>query len=506
MVHPIFLGATAASLTSAAPPPVPLTIFGVPETDAQEDEVYETWTVAAVGGTGPYVFSVASGVFPDGIELDPDTGDIAGTPTETGDFEDIVLRVTDAVMATDDLTPFTITVAPPALLISGTPVTSGQQGDAYSGFSVSAIGGVPPYVFTVHSGALPSGMSLNASTGAVSGTPSVYGDFDDIIIRVTDDVATTDDLASFDLAIIPADLGISGTPVTSGTINVAYTGFSVTGTGGVTPYVYSVQSGALPTGVTLNSSTGAISGTPTVGGAFNSIVLRVTDNVGSTADLASFNLTVAVTVALSYVTNVGSTSDASTYTFNSTAVGVAHADRSIILVIASRLTGDPSSVTVNGNAATYCWSANNFGNLSYYSYPLASGTTANIVVNYSGGKTACSVSVYRALYLGAVYDQGPGGSGNPLPSGTTVISTSHEVPAGGISIHSIQGTTAAPNITYSGGMTLGNSTTVESGVLKFGTGYGYFASGISGGASVGNYILSANLGSAGQTSCSWAHA
>src|SRR5262245_36395274 len=62
-------------------------------------------------------------------------------------------------------------------------------------------------------------------------------------------------------------LGISGTPVTTGTENEhgvgsTYAGFTVTASGGTAPYTYSVASGALPSGITLNSSTGAVSGTP----------------------------------------------------------------------------------------------------------------------------------------------------------------------------------------------------------------------------------------------------
>ena len=95
-------------------------------------------------------------------------------------------------------------------------------------------------------------------------------------------------------------LGISGTPVTTGTeyehgVGSSYTGFTVTASGGASPYTYSLASGTLPSGITLNSSTGAVSGTPAFesAGTYSGIVIRVTDNVGATADLASFTLTIA---------------------------------------------------------------------------------------------------------------------------------------------------------------------------------------------------------------------
>jgi Concanavalin A-like lectin/glucanases superfamily/Putative Ig domain len=95
-------------------------------------------------------------------------------------------------------------------------------------------------------------------------------------------------------------VGISGTPVTTGIeyehgIGSIYAGFTATASNGTTPYTYSVLSGTLPSGITLNSSTGAVSGTPAFqsAGTYSGIVIRVTDNVGATADLAPFTLTIS---------------------------------------------------------------------------------------------------------------------------------------------------------------------------------------------------------------------
>lgn len=87
-------------------------------------------------------------------------------------------------------------------------------------------------------------------------------------------------------------LGISGAPVLTAIEGTPYAGFTVTATGGTVPYSYSVFSGALPSGITLNSSSGVVSGTPVSSGTYASIVLRVTDNVSATANLAPFTITV----------------------------------------------------------------------------------------------------------------------------------------------------------------------------------------------------------------------
>lgn len=95
------------------------------------------------------------------------------------------------------------------------------------------------------------------------------------------------------LGPIAAVLSISGTPVTTATQNSAYTGFSASGAGGHTAYVYSIFAGALPTGITLNAANGAVSGTPTNVETQTGIIIRVTDADGLTADLASFTITVS---------------------------------------------------------------------------------------------------------------------------------------------------------------------------------------------------------------------
>ena len=92
----------------------------------------------------------------------------------------------------------------------------------------------------------------------------------------------------------PSALVITGTPITVAQINVPYTGFSVTGDGGTTPYTYSLTSGTLPLGLTVNSSSGLVSGTPLGVVLSSSLVLQVTDKYGRTAQLASFSINVTL--------------------------------------------------------------------------------------------------------------------------------------------------------------------------------------------------------------------
>lgn len=91
-------------------------------------------------------------------------------------------------------------------------------------------------------------------------------------------------------------LSLSGSPVTSATEDSPYSGFTVSASGGSLPYTYSLV-GSWPPGISINSSSGAVSGTPTVPGSYPSLSVRVTDGAGATADLPTFTMSVAVSGA-----------------------------------------------------------------------------------------------------------------------------------------------------------------------------------------------------------------
>ncbi len=166
-----------------------------------------------------------------------------------------------------------ITVNPPTL-------PSGTVGTAYNQ-SVSASGGTSPHTFSVSSGALPTGLILNAATGAITGTPTSAGTFN-FTITATDAGGCsgsrpyTITIASPGCPVItlnPDTLppGVVGTPYSQ----------SVTATGGTAPHTFAIASGALPAGLFLNPATGLISGVPLQPGLF-SFTIRATDSSGCT--------------------------------------------------------------------------------------------------------------------------------------------------------------------------------------------------------------------------------
>lgn len=166
-----------------------------------------------------------------------------------------------------------------ALQITTVSLASGTQGVAYSQ-PVTAMGGTPPYSWTIISGSLPTGLSM-ASTGTpsttISGTPTGTGT-SSFTVQVTDNVSAT---ATQPLSItIGSSSAITITttdPLPGATIGVPYS-TTLAATGGTPPYTWAAVTGALPTGLSFHNATGIIDGTPTVAGGPTYTTYRVTDS------------------------------------------------------------------------------------------------------------------------------------------------------------------------------------------------------------------------------------
>ena len=106
------------------------------------------------------------------------------------------------------------------------------------------------------------------SSGTISGTTTATGSFT-FTVSGTDSSTGTGNVSftssTISLTVNAPTITLSGS-LPSPTINTAYSQ-NVSASGGTAPYTYSILTGALPTGITLNSSTGLVSGTTTVAGS-----------------------------------------------------------------------------------------------------------------------------------------------------------------------------------------------------------------------------------------------
>ena len=182
----------------------------------------------------------------------------------------IVLLATLGGIVAAGAQTFTLTLQP-------NTVPAVTQGVAYNQ-TITAVGGNSNYSLAVTSGSLPAGISLTggAGTWALTGTSNAPGSYN-FTISATDIDGNTG-FRPYTLSIgANGLLTINPGSLPNDQIGVAYNQ-TVTASGGSGGYVYSIGSGSLPTGLSLNPNTGAITGTPSAGGTFNFTVHAVDSN------------------------------------------------------------------------------------------------------------------------------------------------------------------------------------------------------------------------------------
>jgi hypothetical protein len=171
------------------------------------------------------------------------------------------------------------------------------QGVVLSAYSVTLVptGGLGPYTWTLNSGALPPGLTLS-SGGVISGTPPMSDLNSDgtamtynFVVKVTDSQTPTAayQTKSFSIIINPLPL-VTSTTLPNGTIGVPYT-TTLTNSGGLAPFTWSITAGTLPAGLSLSGS--SIGGTPTVPTGTSNFTIQVTD-ADSNTNSANVSITI----------------------------------------------------------------------------------------------------------------------------------------------------------------------------------------------------------------------
>jgi len=289
--------------------------------------------------------------------------------------------------ATQKLSAAADTLYAAPVIVYNTPSISGVKNTAIASDAVTSSGGTVTSYVMKSSTPLPAGLSLNASSGTISGTPTaITASKVDTVIAMgqggtTDSIAVTIAVADTSPAFNYKRGSISGTK------NVAITSDTVvvSGTGGITGYAMS-PSTPLPAGLTLNTSNGIISGTPTA------VVASGADTVIATGPSGTGRTTVTIAV-------------------QDTAPNISLKHGSISAVKNVAITPD-TVVSTGGGITSYAMAS---------STPLPTGLTLNTSTGIiSGAPTAVSTST-----VDTVIATGSGGTG----AATVSIAVQDTVPA-----------------------------------------------------------------------------
>ncbi|HMY76512.1 MAG TPA: putative Ig domain-containing protein, partial [Blastocatellia bacterium] len=236
------------------------------------------------GGVGTITFSLNSGALPNGLVLSS-AGVLSGTPTQSGSFS-VTVKATDGNGCFGIGATYTLVISCQTISLTNPATTTGTVNTAFSQ-SFMQTGGVGATTFSLNSGTSPTGLTLSAG-GVLSGTPTQSGTFN-LTIKATDSNGCTGTSATYALVIGCQTINVTNPATTTGTVNAAFSQ-TFTQTGGVGATTFSLNSGPLPTGLTLSTG-GLLSGTPTQRGSFP-IVIKATDSNGCFGNGATYILAI----------------------------------------------------------------------------------------------------------------------------------------------------------------------------------------------------------------------
>jgi sugar lactone lactonase YvrE len=323
------------------------------------------------------------------------------------------------------IAPFGVAISPPLLGVSTASLSSGTTGSAYSQ-KLAATGGAPPYTWSLAAGTLPSGLTLNPSTGAITGSPTTAGT-SSFTVKVSDVSQPTAQFATEALSIavhppvLPSVFTANGG---SGTV----TDYALTDNGNVAPLLTLGQGNKLlaPSGVAVDT-TGRLY---VVNAGANSVsVFPAGASSSSSPDRtiagSSTGLANPAAIALDGAGRIYVVSQSG----NSISVFAANANGNVapVATIAGSSTGlyGPTSATVTSSGDVWVANANN-NSLTEYA-PGANGNVAPIAI-VSGPSTDLNSPagigqdehgnlLVANLYGESIVRFAPGSIGNAVPTG-----------------------------------------------------------------------------------------
>ncbi|QEC63317.1 hypothetical protein FRZ54_12265 [Mucilaginibacter ginsenosidivorans] len=337
------------------------------------------WTPTNSGGTATS-WSINTPL-PAGLSFNTSTGAITGTPTATSSATTYTVTATNAAGSAS--TTITLTVNPQAPVISYTPSTNTYSvGATISSLTPANTGGAATSWAITAGGALPSGLSFNTSTGVISGTPTATKASTTYTITATNATGSGNTTVTISVNNNAPNISYSPGTVTY-SVGTTITPASPTNSGGAASTWAITAGGSLPSGLSLNTSTGVISGTPTAVFPTTTFTIKATNSSGN----SSTNLIITVSPHAPVISYTPSTN---VYRLNATipnldptntggaVTGYSYSPSGTSLTGAS-LSG-PSLMTIDASGNIYV--------ANYYNKTISKYNSSNVYVGtYTSGKT-----------------------------------------------------------------------------------------------------------------------
>jgi uncharacterized repeat protein (TIGR02543 family) len=310
-----------------------------PSTTAVASKSYAYTFVASGNPTPTYSLSGAPGW----LSIDTSSGAVSGTvPSGTSSFS-YTVKASNGVTPPASAGPYTVTVHSAPAFTTDSPPTSATAGASYPYTFVASGSPAPTYSLSGE----PSWLSINASSGALSGTVPAGTTSFGYKVLATNGITPAASVGPFDVNVPEAPHFTTDSPSTSAVVDTSYA-YTFAASGNPAP-TFSL-SGA-PGWLSVSTTTGAVSGTPPSGTTSFSYTVKASNGVTPMAAAGPFNVTVsAVPATPTGVTATAGVSSAKV-TWTVPATGgtptsfVVHASPS---VAAETVGGSATSATVGG--------------------------------------------------------------------------------------------------------------------------------------------------------------
>ncbi|MEP7154136.1 MAG: autotransporter domain-containing protein [Betaproteobacteria bacterium] len=320
-------------------------------------------TVASGNGGQPFTYTITANNLPSsfnatglpaGLSVNTGTGVISGTPTATGLFN-VMMSATNGAGTDTKTLALTINLVTPV-------ITSSLTANATSGspFSYTITANNLPSSFNATG--LPSGLSIDTSTGVISGTPVVaMGGPVNVMISATNGGGT-------DTKTLVITVSLNAPTITSANTAAATSGqafnFQVT----ATDFPSSFSATGLPAGLSINVTTGLITGTPTVA-MTTAVPVMITASNGSGTSPAQ-TLTITITLPAPVITSPATASGTQGFPF-SYQITATNSPTSF------NATGLPAGLTVNTTTGVISGSPTTLGTSNVTISAINASSTTN---------------------------------------------------------------------------------------------------------------------------------